>query len=69
MMNTDYEIVLYREEDYWVAEVPECIGCATHGATREEAFAKITDLIPHWVEACKESGWPIPEPKGKVAFA
>jgi len=68
-MNTDYEIVLYREEDYWVAEVPECIGCATYAATREEALSKISELIPLWIEACQESNWPVPKPKGKVAFA
>ncbi len=68
-MSTDYEIVLYREQDHWVAEVPELLGCATHADTRQEAFEKVVDLIPHYVEACKESGVEVPEPKGRFTFA
>lgn len=65
---TDYEIVIYREEDYWVAEVPELIGCATHGETREEVLRNIEELIPEWLDLARESGFAIPEPRGRVAF-
>jgi predicted RNase H-like HicB family nuclease len=68
-MNTDYEIVIYREDDVWVAQAPELRGCATHADTREEALARLLDLIPRWIEACRESGAPVPEPKGRFAFA
>lgn len=68
-MNTDYEVVLYREDDLWVALAPELRGCATHDVTREKALARLLDLIPHWIEASRESGVPIPEPKGRCAFA
>ncbi len=68
-MSTDYEIVLYREQDYWVAECPELIGCATHAETREEAFRSIMELIPKWIEGCRRTGYPVPEPKGRFAFA
>lgn len=68
-MSTNYEIVVYFEEGVWVAEVPELRGCATHAGTREEAFARVTDLIPHWIDACRESGVEVPEPKGRFAFA
>jgi predicted RNase H-like HicB family nuclease len=69
LVNTDYEIVIYREEDYWVAEAPECPGCATHGDTRQNALTSIEELIPKWIGGCERSGYPIPEPKGRIAFA
>lgn len=68
-MNTDYEIVIYREEDYWVAECPELIGCATHGDTRTEAFEKINELLPIWLQSARESKFPFPEPKARAAVA
>ncbi len=68
-MSTNYEIVVTSKKGVWVAEVPESRGCGTHAGIPEEAFARITDLIPHWIEACRESGVEVPEPKGRFAFA
>lgn len=62
-MNTDYDVVIYREDDYWVAEAVGCIGCATHADTREEALAKITELIPIWVESTLRMKGSVPEPR------
>jgi len=68
-MNADYEIVIYREEGYWVAEAPELTGCACHGESREAVLREMESLIPEWLELARESGVAIPEPKGRCAFA
>jgi len=63
----DYEILIYRENGVWVAEAPELLGCAAHGATKAEALARIESLIPEWIAAARESGIFVPEPAGRVA--
>jgi predicted RNase H-like HicB family nuclease len=68
-MNIDYETVIYREDDLWIAEAPELTGLATHGATRDEALKSLEELIPKWIEGCQRTGYPVPEPKGRFAFA
>ncbi len=66
-----YEIILYRsnEDEAFIAEVPELAGCAADGATRQEALANAEAVIAEWLEAARELGRPIPEPKGRLLFA
>ena len=62
-----YEIIIYwsREDDAYVAEVPELPGCMAHGSTYEEAIKNVQDAIQLWIDTAKEFGDPIPEPKGE----
>ena len=67
-----YKIIIYwsREDDAFVAEVPELPGCMVHGKTYEEAIKNIQEAIHLWIETAKEFGDPIPEPKGeRLTFA
>lgn len=67
-----YEIIIYwsREDDAYVAEVPELPGCMAHGSTYEEAIKNVQDAIQLWIDTAKEFGDPIPEPKGeRLIFA
>ena len=68
---TRYEIILYwsDEDQAFIAEVPELAGCAAHGPTRQEAIANAETVIAEWIEAARELGRPIPEPKGRLMFA
>ena len=68
---TKYEIILYwsRDDDAFIAEVPELAGCAADGATRQEALANVEVVIAEWIETAKELGRTIPEPKGRLLFA
>lgn len=68
-MSTDYEIVIYREEDYWVAKAPQLIGCACHAASREQALREIEQLIPEWIELARESDYPLPTPTRSLVHA
>lgn len=66
-----YEVIIYwsKDDQAFVAEVPELPGCAADGATYQEALANVETVIREWIETAKELGRPIPEPKGRLAFA
>ena len=66
-----YEIILYwsREDQAFIAEVPELPGCEADGATYQEALANAEVVIQEWIETAKELGRLIPEPKGRLLFA
>ena len=66
-----YEIILYwsKEDEAYIAEVPELPGCASDGATYSEALQNAEQIIAEWIETAKELGRPIPEPKGRLLYA
>jgi len=62
-----YEVIIYwSDEDHaFIAEVPELPGCAAHGGTHEAALANAQEAMLLWLDAAREFGDPIPEPKGR----
>lgn len=66
-MSYKYEIILYwsAEDLAFVAEVPELPGCVAHGDTQESALANAQQAIGLRLDAAREFGEPIPEPKGQ----
>ena len=60
-----YEIILYwsREDQVFIAEVPELPGCLAHGPSQEAALANVNQAIGLWIDTARECGDPIPEPK------
>jgi predicted RNase H-like HicB family nuclease len=66
-----YEVIIYwsREDSAFIAEVPELAGCAADGATYEEALKNAETVIEEWIETAKDPGRPIPEPRGRLAYA
>ncbi len=60
--NYKYEIIIYwsKEDDAFIAEVPELPGCLAHGASYEEAVKNIQDAITLWIDTAKEFGDTIP---------
>ena len=69
--NYKYEIVIYwsKEDDAFIAEVPELPGCAADGATYAEALANVDVIIQEWIETAQELGRTIPEPRGRLMYA
>jgi len=69
--NVRYEIILYwsKDDQAFVAEVPELPGCAADGATYQEALANAEVVVREWIETATELGRPIPEPRGKLIYA
>ncbi|HSB12310.1 MAG TPA: type II toxin-antitoxin system HicB family antitoxin [Blastocatellia bacterium] len=66
-----YEIIIYwsKEDEAYIAEVPELPGCAADGSTYSEALANVNVIIEEWIETAKELGRAIPEPKGRLMYA
>ena len=66
-----YEIIIYwsKDDEAFVAEVPELPGCMADGATYQEALANAEVIISEWIETAREIGRVIPEPKGRLVYA
>lgn len=66
-----YEVILYwsKEDDAFIAEVPELSGCMADGSDYQEALANVEIIIKEWIETAEALGRPIPEPKGRLVFA
>jgi predicted RNase H-like HicB family nuclease len=66
-----YEIILYRskEDQAFIAEVPELPGCAADGATYQDALTNVEGVIREWIETARELGRPVPEPRGRLNYA
>jgi predicted RNase H-like HicB family nuclease len=66
-----YEIVLYwsKDDQAFIAEVPELPGCAADGATYQEALANAQVIIREWIETARALGRPVPKPRGKLMRA
>jgi len=66
-----YEIILYwsKDDQAFIAEVPELPGCAADGSTYQEALQNVEVVIREWIETARELGRPIPEPRGRLIYA
>ncbi|MBD2611694.1 type II toxin-antitoxin system HicB family antitoxin [Nostoc punctiforme FACHB-252] len=64
-MNFRYEIILYwsRENQAFIAEVPELPGCAADGETYQEALYNVEIVMQEWIETAKDLNRLIPEAK------
>ena len=66
-----YEIIIYwsEEDNAFIAEAPELLGCMADGATYEEALRNAETIIAEWIETAKDIGREIPVLKGKLSYA
>jgi predicted RNase H-like HicB family nuclease len=66
-----YELIIYwsKEDNSFVVEVPELPGCMADGQTYAEAVSNAEEVIDEWIETARKLGRPIPEPRGKLAYA
>lgn len=66
-MTHKYEIIIYWSDDdqVFIAEVPELPACAAHGDSHDAALSSCKDAIDLWIDTAKESGRPVPAPKGR----
>jgi predicted RNase H-like HicB family nuclease len=70
-MSNRYEVIIYwsKEDQSFIAEVPELPGCVADGRTHQEAVSNAETVIEEWIETALELKRPIPEPKGKLMYA
>lgn len=69
--NYKYELIIYwsKEDNCFIAEVPELAGCMADGKTYIEAVENAQVVINEWVETAKSLNRPIPEPRGRLLYA
>jgi len=62
--NFDYSVNLIwsREDEAYIAAVPELPGCMADGETMEEALQNVREVARQWVEVATEDGRRIPQP-------
>jgi len=70
-MEKKYEIIIFwsAEDNTFVAEVPELPGCMADGKTYREALANAERIIEEWIETATQLNRPIPQPRGRLAYA
>ena len=70
-MDKKYEIIIYWsfEDGAYLAEVPELSGCMADGKSYYEALSNAEEIIEEWIETAQRIGKPIPQPKGRLAYA
>jgi len=61
--------LILKEDQAFIAEIPELPGCAAGGAAYQEALEKVEVVIREWIETATESGREIPKAKGRLVFA
>jgi predicted RNase H-like HicB family nuclease len=66
----DYHInVFYSEEDRaYIADIPDLEGCSAFGDTPQRALEEVLRAKEAWLEAARETGRPIPEPRFRPAL-
>jgi predicted RNase H-like HicB family nuclease len=57
------------EDGAFIVEVPELPGCIADGPTYDEAVTNAQVIIQEWLETASQQGRPIPQPKGRLAYA
>ncbi len=70
-MDARYEIIIYWSavDNAYIAEVPELPGCMADGMTYQEALANAEQIIEEWIDTATKFARPIPQPKGRLAYA
>jgi predicted RNase H-like HicB family nuclease len=70
-MTNRYELIIYwsKDDNSFVVEVPDLPGCMADGQTDAEAVKNAEEIIDEWIKTARKLGRPIPEPRGKLAYA
>ena len=66
----DYHINVFWSDDdgCYVADIPDLRFCSAFGASPEEAVREVLVARSAWIEAARESGKPVPEPRYRPAI-
>jgi len=66
-----YEIIIWwsKDDNCYLAEVPELPGCMADGKNLKEVAENIEKIIQEWIECAVEDGDNIPQPLGRLKFA
>jgi len=69
-MMRDYHInIFYSEEDGgYIADVPDLDSCSAFGKTPSEALTEVERAKEAWIEAARDAGKSVPEPRYRPAI-
>ncbi|MCI0638067.1 MAG: type II toxin-antitoxin system HicB family antitoxin [Gemmataceae bacterium] len=61
----DYHINVFysKEDECYVADIPDLKYCSALGATPEDAVREVIKAKKAWLKTAKKEGKPIPKPK------
>ncbi len=61
----DYHINIFfsPEDGGYIADIPDLQSCSAFGETPEDALKQVEIAKAAWLEAARDAGKPIPEPK------
>ena len=67
MKSHKYELIIWwsDEDNAFVVDVPELLGCMAHGSTLNAAVASSQDAISFWLKVARETGRAVPLPGGR----
>ena len=67
----NYEIIVFWsfEDNAFIAEVPELVGCMADGQSYVEAVHNAEIAIAEWIETAELMGRAIPVARGKLVYA
>jgi len=60
----DYHINIFysKEDEGYIADIPDLKYCSAFGTTQEEALQEVLKAKEAWLEAARTTGKPIPKP-------
>ena len=66
----DYHINIFYslEDEAYIADIPDLKYCSAHGETPQEALAEVLIAKEAWLEAARDNGRRIPEPRYRPAI-
>jgi predicted RNase H-like HicB family nuclease len=68
-MNSYHINIFYsKEDDGYIADIPDLKHCSAFGETEEEALREVLVAKQAWLEVAKSEGKPIPEPRYRPAI-
>lgn len=62
---SDYHINVFysREDGGYIADIPDLEACSAFGSTPQEALAEVLRAKEAWLQAARDRGRAIPEPR------
>ncbi|MBI4454804.1 MAG: type II toxin-antitoxin system HicB family antitoxin [Acidobacteria bacterium] len=62
---SDYHIDIFvsEEDGGYIADIPDLEACSASGATPQEALAQLELAKKAWLDAARQEGKPIPQPR------
>ncbi|MBF0412287.1 MAG: type II toxin-antitoxin system HicB family antitoxin [Desulfamplus sp.] len=64
-MEDYYHINIFysKNDEGYIADIPDLKYCSAFGNTPQEALEEVLKAKQAWLDVCKSSGKPIPEPR------